>query len=94
MGWGPRSLLPTESLPPDPTKYELTWGEPYPCLRIASMGQYTKTCPGMMQRTHKRAYQFDHELWYHFKCNKCGREADDLKVDQRRADDKKVNNDA
>lgn len=69
-----------QEVPPDPTKRDLVWGKAYPCLQIVSTGMHGQQCGGMMKRTHKRAYQFDHELWYHFKCNRCGREADDKKV--------------
>jgi hypothetical protein len=36
-------------------------------------------CGGVMRRTSKRAYRFENELWHHFKCDRCGREADDKK---------------
>lgn len=79
--WG---LIPRDptSPPPDPTRRELKWGDSYPCLHMkqSATGIQGAQCGGMMRRTHKRAYTFDGELWYHFKCDRCGREADDKKV--------------
>ncbi len=69
------------TVPPDPTRRETVWGQEYPCLRYrASDGNRSAQCGGMVRRTSKRAYVFDHHLWHHFKCDRCGREADDRKV--------------
>lgn len=79
-----------QNVPPDPTKYDLVWGQEYPCLRIKPEGLRAVQCRGKMERTSKRAYRFDGELWHHYKCNRCGREADDHKARSATADDKKV----
>lgn len=74
-------VLPKDEsvVPPDPTRRVLVWGKAYPCLQPLKEG-YNLQCGGMMQRTSKRAYRFESDLWHHFKCDRCGRQADDRKV--------------
>lgn len=70
------------SVPPDPTKGRVTaWGNAYPCLRYTATGQSGQQCSGMMQPG-RRCRRFEGRLWRHFKCDRCGREAEDWKVNK------------
>lgn len=57
------------------------WGDAYPCKKYLMRPPYTQ-CVGTMHKVGKRARRIDGVLWVRFKCDGCGRQAMDTKVEQ------------